>query len=192
MNSSTSKLVGSILLGISTLTMAGNSNTFTSDDYILAIERYDTEAWISYDTVDRHEITTGTDRGAQLYVYRNEGGKVHRVVFDYGLSQTDAVYCLLYKDDKLVKLSHSRRGYHSDKDGKLAFCQPYPQVETSRTYFRGSEVVCLSSGDKTCEAIRLNTAKRKAVLSGASDLLRQVTAAKPESEMPDVDFLKDF
>jgi len=180
------------LLQISALTVAGNSNTFTSDDYILAIERYDIEAWISYDTVDRHEIITGTDRGAQLYVYRNERGKVQRVVFDYGLSQTDKLYSLLYKDGKLVKAIESKRRYRYGKDGDVAFCQPYPQVETARTYFRGSEVVCLSSGDKTCEAIRLDAAKRQAVLSGASDLLRQVTAAKPESEMPDVDFLKDF
>ena len=89
-----------------------------------------------------------------------------------------------------MKATESRRGYHSGKDGQLAFCQPYPEVETNKTYFRGSEVVCLSPEDKNCEAILSDSAKREAILRGASDLLRQLSAAKPESEVPDVDFLK--
>ena len=190
MNTSISKFVVPIVLGISEITLAGTSNTITKADYIVAIERYDVEAWASYDSVDRHEVITGTDRGAQLYVYRQEGGNVQRVVFDYGMSQTDTLYCLLYKDGKLVKVNHSRRGYHSGKDGELAFCQPYPQAETNRTYFRGSEVVCLSSEDKNCEAIRSDSAKQDAILRGASDLLRQLSATKPDSEVSDVDFLK--
>jgi hypothetical protein len=190
MNSSISKLVGSILLGISAIAIADKSNTITSAEYIAATERYDIGAWKSYDTVDRHEITTGTDRGAQLYAYRNETGNVQRVIFDYGLSQSDALYCLLYKDGKLVKLSHSRRGYHSDRDGKLAFCQPYPEAENNRMYFRGSEVICLSSEDKNCEAIGSDPAKKEAILKGASNLLRQLSTTKPESDIPDVDFLR--
>jgi len=190
MNSSISKVIGSILLGISAVTMADNSNTNTNADYIAVIERHDIEAWASYDSVDRHEVTTGTDRGAQLYVYRNGEKNVQRVIFDYGLSQTDRLCCLLYKDGKLVKATVSRRGYHSDKDGKIAFCQPYPQAETNRVYFRESEVICLSSEDKNCDAIRSDPAKKQAILKGASDLLRQLSAAKPESEVPDVDFLR--
>jgi hypothetical protein len=189
MNTSISEFVVLVILGISEITAAGTCNTNAKGDYISAIERYDVEAWASYDSVDRHEVTSGTDRGAQLYVYWKTGN-VQRVVFDYGLSQSDTLYCLLYKDGKLVKATESRRGYHSGKDGELAFCQPYPQVELNRTYFRGSEVVCLSSEDKTCEAIRSDPAKQEAVLRGASDLLRQVSTAKPESEVPDVDFLK--
>ena len=192
MNSSIGKVLGSILLGISAIIMADNSSAITSADYIIAIERYDIEAWTSYDSVDRHEIVTGTDRGAQLYAYRNERGNVQMVIFDYGLSQTDKLYCLLYKDGKLVKVTESRRRYRFGKDGEIAFCQPYPQADTNRFYFRGSEVICLSSDDKTCEAIRSDRAKQEAVLRGASDLLRQLSAIKPESELPDVDFLKYF
>lgn len=189
MNTAISKFVVPIVLGISEITAAATSSTITKADYIAAIEWYDVEAWASYDSVDRHEVTTGTDRGAQLYVYR-KGGNIQRVVFDYGLSQSDTLYCLLYKDGKLVKATESRRGYHSGKDGGLAFCQPYPQAELNRTYFRGSEVLCLSSGDKACEAVRSDSAKQEAILRGASDLLRQLSAIKPESEVPDVDFLK--
>jgi hypothetical protein len=183
-------VVAAIAIGISIISVSGNSNTTASADYIVAIERYDIEAWTSYDSVDRHEITTGTDRGAQLYVYRKEGGHVHRVVFDYGLSQADKLYCLLYKDGKLVKATESRRRYRYGKDGEVAFCQPYPQTETNRIYFRGSEVICLSSEDKACEAVRSDSAKQEAILRGASDLLRQLSATKPESEVPDADFLK--
>jgi hypothetical protein len=189
MNTAISKFVVPIVLGISEITVAATSSTITKADYIAAIEWYDVDAWASYDSVDRHEVTTGTDRGAQLYVYR-KGGNIQRVVFDYGLSQSDTLYCLLYKDGKLVKATESRRGYHSDKDGELAFCQPYPQAERNRTYFRGSEVICLSSGDKACEAVRSDSAKQEAILKGASDLLRQLSAIKPELEVPDVDFLK--
>jgi hypothetical protein len=189
MNTAISKFVVPIVLGISEITAAATSSTITKADYIAAIEWYDVEAWASYDSVDRHEVTTGTDRGAQLYVYR-KGGNIQRVVFDYGLSQSDTLYCLLYKDGKLVKATESRRGYHSGKDGELVFCQPYPQAELNRTYFRGSEVICLSSGDKACEAVRSDSAKQEAILRGASDLLRQLSAIKPESEVPDVDFLK--
>jgi hypothetical protein len=189
MNAAISKFVVPIVLGISEITAAATSITITKADYIAAIECYDVEAWASYDSVDRHEVTTGTDRGAQLYVYR-KGGNIQRVVFDYGLSQSDTLYCLLYKDAKLVKATESRRGYHSGKDGELAFCQPYPQAELNRTYFRGSEVICLSSGEKACEAVRSNSAKQEAILRGASDLLRQLSAIKPKSEVPDVDFLK--
>jgi hypothetical protein len=188
MNTSISRFVG-ILLGITEMALAGISNTNTKADYIAAIERYDVEAWTSYDLVDRHEVTSGTDRGAWLYVYRNEGGNIQRVVFDYGLSRTDKLYCLLYKDGKLVKATESQRRYRYGKDGEVAFCDPYPQAETTRTYFRGSEVICLSE-DKACEVIRSDAAKQEAILKGASDLLRQLSAAKPESEMPDVDFLK--
>ena len=189
MNTAISKFVVPIVLGISEITAAATSSTITKADYIAAIEWYDVEAWASYESVDRHEVTTGTDRGAQLYVYR-KGGNIQRVVFDYGLSQSDTLYCLLYKDGKLVKATESRRGYHSGKDGELAFCQPYPQAELNRTYFRGSEVICLSSGDKACEAVRSDSAKQEAILRGASDLLRQLSAIKPESAVPDVDFLK--
>ena len=68
--------------------------------------------------------------------------------------------------------------------------QTYPEAETTRIYFRGSEVVCLSSEDKTCQAIRSDPAKQEGILRGASDLLRQLSAIKPESEVPDVDFVK--
>jgi len=189
MNTAISKFVVPIVLGISEITAAATSSTITKADYIAAIEWYDVEAWASYESVDRHEVTTGTDRGAQLYVYR-KGGNIQRVVFDYGLSQSDTLYCLLYKDGKLVKATESRRGYHSGKDGELAFCQPYPQAELNRTYFRGSEVISLSSGDKACEAVRSDSAKQEAIPRGASDLLRQLSAIKPESAVPDVDFLK--
>lgn len=190
MNTSITRVVAAIVLGISEITVAGTSDINPKADYIAAIERYDVESWASYDSVDRHEVTSGTDRGAQLYVYRQEGGKVQRVVFDFGLSQTNTLYCLLYKDGKLVKAAQSRRGYRSGKDGEIAFCQPYPQAETTRTYFRGPEVVCLSSEDKACEAIRSDSAKQEAILRGASDLLRQLSTTKPGSEVPDVDFLK--
>jgi hypothetical protein len=189
MNTAISKFVVPIVLGISEITVAATSSTITKADYIAAIEWYDVEAWASYDSVDRHEVTTGTDRGAQLYVYR-KGGNIQRVVFDYGLSQINTLYCLLYRDGKLVKTAQSRRRYRYGKDGEIAFCQPYPQAETDRIYFRGSEVICLSSEDKTCEAIRSDSAKQETILKGASDLLRQVSTAKPESEVPDVDFLK--
>ena len=189
MNTSISNFVLPIVLGISEITAAGTPNTSTTADYIAAIERYDVEAWASYDSVDRHEVTSGTDRGARLYMY-SKAGNVQRLVFDYGLSQSDTLYCLFYKDGKLVKATQSRRRYHSSKDGELAFCQPYPQAETNRIYFRGSEVVCLSSEDKTCEAIRSDPAKQEAILRGSSDLLRQLSATKPGSEVPDVDFLK--
>jgi hypothetical protein len=190
MDSSIARFIVPILLAVTAVTLGSTRNRNTDADYIAAIERYDVEAWASYDSVDRHEVSTGTDRGAQLYVYRQEGGNVVRVVFDYGLSQTNTLYCLLYKDGKLVKGGHSRRGYRSGKDGEIAFCQPYPQAETNRIYFRGSEVICLSSEDKTCEAIRSDPTKQQAILRGASDLLRQLAATKPESEVPDVDFLK--
>jgi hypothetical protein len=189
MNRSISKVVMPIVLGITEITVAGTSNTITKADYIAAIERYDVEAWASYDSIDRHEVSSGTDRGAQLYVYW-KGENVQRLVFDYGLSQSDTLYCLLYKDGKLVKATQSRRRYHSGKDGDLAFCQPYPQAETNRSYFRGSEVVCLSSEDKTCEAIRSDPKKQEAILKGASDLVRRLLTSKPESEVPDVEFLK--
>jgi hypothetical protein len=187
MKTSISKLVVTIVIGFSEITVA--DNTSTKADYIATIERYDLYTWASYDSVDRHEVTTGTDRGAQVYVYRQEGGNIQRIVFDYGLSQSDALYCLLYKDGKLVKVSHSRRRYRYGKDGEVALCDPYPQAETSRTYFRGSEVVCLLS-DKACETIRSDSAKQKAILTGASELLQQLSAIKPEAEVPDVDFLK--
>jgi len=187
MKTSISTLVLTIVICTSDITVGNSANA----DYITAIEQYDIGAWASYDSVDRHEVTTGTDRGAQSYVYW-KGRDVQRIVFDYGLSQSDALYFLLYKDGKLVKIGHSRRGYRSGKDGELAFCQPYPQVETTRIYFRESEVVCLSSEDKNCEAIRSNSAKREAILTGASDLLRHLSSAKPDSEVPDVDFLKYF
>jgi hypothetical protein len=190
MNTLFGKFVLPLVIGVSEITAPGASDKVSKADYIAEIEHYDVEAWASYDSVDRHEVTTGTDRGAQLYVYRQEGGNVQRVVFDYGLSQTDALYCLLYKDGKLVKVSHSRRRYRYGKDGEIAFCQPYPQAETNRIYFRGSEVVCLTSEDKTCEAIRSDPAKQETILKGASDLLRQLSTAKPEAEVPDVDFLK--
>jgi hypothetical protein len=190
MNTSIGKFVLLIVLGTAVVTVTGVSNTITKADYIAAIEQYDLETWASYDSVDRHEVSTGTDRGAQLYVYRDEGGNIRRVVFDYGLSQTNTLYCLLYKDGKLVKAAHSRRRYRYGKDGEIAFCQPYPQEETSRTYFQRSEVICLSSEDKTCEAIRSDPSKQEAILRGASDLLRQLSAIKPESEVPDVGFLK--
>lgn len=183
-------VVATIVVGISVIAVAGSSNTTANIDYIAAIERYDVHAWASYHSVDRHEVITGTDRGAQMYVYRQEGGNVQRIVFDYGLSHTDTLYSLLYKDGKLVKATKSERTYRYLEDAKIAFCQPYPQEETSRTYFHASEVVCLSSEDKDCEAIRSNSAKKEAILKGASDLLRQLSAAKPDSEMPDVDFLK--
>ena len=189
MNTAISKFVVPIVLGISEITAAATSSTITKADYIAAIEWYDVEAWAFYDSVDRHEVTTGTDRGAQLYVYR-KGGNIQRVVFDYGLSQSDTLYCLLYKDGKLVKATQSRRGYRSGKDGELAFCQPYPQAELNRTYFRGSEVICLSSGDKACEGVRSDSAKQEAILRGASDLLHKLSAIKRESEVPDVEFLK--
>ena len=75
---------------------------------------------------------------------------------------------------------------------RAAFCEPpvKPQAETNRIYFRGSEVVCLSSEDKTCQAIRSDPAKQEGILRGASDLLRQLSAIKPESKVPDVDFVK--
>ena len=189
MNTSISRLVAPIVIGVTAITVAGFSNTIRNADYIVAIERYDAEAWASYDSVDRHDVTNGSDRGARLYVYR-KGGNVQRVVFDYGLSQSDALYCLLYKDGKLVKATQSKRRYRSGKDGEVTFCQPYPQAETSRTYFRGSEVVCVSSEDKTCEALRSDTAKQEAIVRGAFDLLRQLSVTKSESEVPDVDFLK--
>ena len=190
MNTSISKFVLPIILGTTVMTVAGVSNTITKADYIAAIEQYDLETWASYDLVDRHEVISGTDRGAQVYVYRQEGGNVQRVVFDYGLSQTNTLYCLLYKDGKLVKAAQLRRRYRYGKGGEIAFCQPYPQSETSRTYFRGSEVVCVSSEDKACEAIRSDPVKQEAILRGAADLLRQLKATKPEAEVPDVDFLK--
>ena len=125
-----------------------------------------------------------------LYAYRNEGGNIQRVVLDYALSQTDRLYCLLYRDGKLVKATTSATRYRSGKDGELAFCQPYPQAEINRTYFRGSEIMCLSSEDKACEAIRSDSAKQKAILTGASDLLHALLAIKPEAPLPDVDFLR--
>jgi hypothetical protein len=189
MNTSITRLVVPLVIGISEIAGAGTSGTTTNADYVTAIEQYDAEAWASYDSVDRHEVTTGTDRGTQLYVYWKQG-KIQRVVFDYGLSQSDTLYCLLYKNGKLVKGTESRRGYHSGKDGQLGFCQPYPQAETNRIYFRGSEVICLSSEDKTCQAIRSDPAKQEGILRGASDLLRQLSAIKSESDVPDVDFLK--
>jgi hypothetical protein len=192
MNSSISKVAGSILLGISAISIADKSNTITSADYIAATERYDIEAWASYDSVDRHEINTGTDRGAQLYAYRSEGGNALRVVVDYGLSHTDKLYCLLYKDGKLVKATESERRYRYGKDGEIAFCQPYPQAETSRIYFRGSEVICLSTKDKRCEAIRADPAKQEAILKGASDVFRQLAVTKRDAELQDVDFLRYF
>lgn len=191
MNASITTVTAAIIAGFGVTAAAGSSNTTANAaDYIAAIERYDVEAWASYDLVDRHEVTTGTDRGAQVYVYRQERGNVQRIVFDYGLSQADTLYCLLYKEGKLVKVARFRRGYRSGKDGEITFCQPYPQAETARIYFRGSEVLCLSSEDKTCEAIRSNPAKQEAILRGASDLLRQLSVAKSETEVPDVDFLK--
>jgi hypothetical protein len=191
MNTSIARLIVPIFLGITAATLGSTLNANTNAEYIAAIERYDVEAWASsYDSIDRHEVISGTDRGAQLYVYRKEGGNIQRVIFDYALSQTNTLYCLLYKNGKLVKVSQSKRWYRSGKDGEMAFCQPYPQEETNRTYFRGSEVVCLSSEDKTCEAIRSDPAKQEAILRGASDLLRQLSAIKPEAEAPDVDFLK--
>ena len=51
-------------------------------------------------------------------------------------------------------------------------------------------MVCLSPKDKTCESIRSDPAKQEAILRGASDLLRQLSTSKSESEVPDVDFLK--
>jgi len=190
MKASITIVVAAIVVGTTVTAVGGSSNTTANAGYIAAIERYDVDAWASYDSVDRHEVTSGTDRGAQLYVYRQESGNVQRIVFDYGLSQTDTLYCLLYKTGKLVKATKSRRGYHSGKDGEIVFCQPYPQAEINRIYFRGSEVVCLSSEDKTCEAIRSDSAKQEAILRGASDLLRQLAATKPESEVSDVEFLK--
>ena len=190
MNTLITTVVAAIVVELSVIAVGGSSNTTANADYVAAIERYDVESWASYDSVDRHEVTSGTDRGAQLYVYRQEEGKVKRVVFDYGLSQTNTLYSLLYKDGKLVKTAQSRRRYRSGKDGEIALCQPYPQAETSRIYFRGSEVVCLSPKDKTCEAIRSDPAKQEAILRGASDLLRQLSTSKSESEVPDVDFLK--
>jgi hypothetical protein len=190
MNTSITTVVAAIVVELSVIAVGGSSNTSANADYVAAIERYDVESWASYDSVDRHEVTSGTDRGAQLYVYRQEEGKVKRVVFDYGLSQTNTLYCLLYKDGKLVKTAQSRRRYRSGKDGEIAFCQPYPQAEINRIYFRGSEVVCLSPEDKTCEAIRSDPAKQEMILRGASDLLRRLSTSKPESEVPDVDFLK--
>ena len=115
MNTSISNFVLPIVLGISEITAAGTPNTITTADYIAAIERYDVEAWASYDSVDRHEVTSGTDRGARLYMY-SKAGNVQRLVFDYGLSQSDTLYCLFYKDGKLVKATQSRRRYHSSKD----------------------------------------------------------------------------
>ena len=190
MNSFITKVVGSIVLGICATTMAENANTIATADYILAIERYDFEAWTFFDSVVRHDITTGTDRGAQLYAYRNEGGNIHRIILDYGLSQSDRLYCLLYRDGKLVKATTSGRRYRSGKHGDLTFCQPYPQTETNRIYFRGSEILCLSSEDKACEAIRSDSAKQKAILMGASDLLHELLAIKPEAQVPDVNFLQ--
>jgi hypothetical protein len=188
MKTSIGTFVVTILIGFSKITVAGNP--ITEADYIVTIERYDVEAWASYDSVDRHEVTTGTDRGAQLYVYRQGTGNVQRIIFDYGLSQSNTLYCLLYKDGKLVKVAQSRRRYRYGKDGEIAFCQPYPQAETNRIYFRGSQVICLSREDKSCEAIRSDPAKQETVLKGASDLLRQLSTTKPESEVPDVDFLR--
>ena len=46
--------------------------------------------------------------------------------------------------------------------------QTYPEAETTRIYFRGSEVVCLSSEDKTCQAIRSDPAKQEGIFRGAS------------------------
>jgi hypothetical protein len=178
------------MLGICATTMADNAKTTTTADYILAIERYDLKAWAFFDSVDRHEITTGTDRGAQLYAYRNEGGNIERVILDYALSQSDRLYCLLYRDGKLVKATTSARRYRSGKDGDLTFCQPYPQTETNRFYFRGTEILCLSSEDKACEGIRSDSAKQKAIFVGASDLLRELLAIKPEAQVPDVEFLE--
>src|SRR4029077_2527728 len=120
MNMSITTVVAAIVVELSVIAVGGSSNTTANAAYVAAIERYDVESWASYDSVDRHEVTSGTDRGAQLYVYRQEEGKVKRVVFDYGLSQTNTLYCLLYKDGKLVKTAQSRRRYRSGKDGEIA------------------------------------------------------------------------
>ncbi len=179
-----------IVVGVGALAVAGSYITGTNSDYIAATERYDIEAWISYDSVDRHEMATGTDRGAQLYVYRHKTGNIQRVVFDYGMSHSNTLYSLLYKGGKPVKAAQSQTRYRHGKDGETIFCQPYPQAETNRIYFRGSQVICVSSEDKACEEVRSDPAKQEAILKGASELLRQLSAIEPNAEMPDVDFVK--
>jgi hypothetical protein len=182
-------LITSFMLGIGGMTGANTSDAVRAANYVMAIERYESETKASYDSVDRREVTSGTDRGAQLYVYLQKGN-VQRVVFDYGLSRTNTLYSLLYKDGELVKATESEVIYHSAKDGEISFCQPYPEVETNRIYFRGSEVICLSSSDKTCTAIRSDAKKQEAIRKGASDLIRRLLTSQPGSEVPDFDFLK--
>lgn len=184
--------VASILMATTVATTGkGTADETAEAKYIVTVETYDMEAWASYDSVERHEVVTGTDRGAQLYVYR-EGGHIQRLLLDYGLSRNDVLYSLLYKGGKLVKASKCKREYHSATDGHVAFCQPYPQAEMVKAYFPESGIVCLPSAEESCEAIRSDVTKQQLILKGASDLFLQAATAKPESEVPNIDFLKDF